>query len=267
MSQPAQKTDPSSAPLLYRDDIGVIAKITLNNPKKYNLLSREMIAQLQHQFDQLAKDESIRVVILAANGNAFSAGHDLRELRVGEDETLPRAIFAECGQMMFTMTQLPQPVIASVQGITTAAGCELVANCDLAIASTEAVFAVSGVNVGLFCSTPGVALSRNVSRKSALEMLLTGDFINAAAALEKGLINRIAKPDELEESTLKFARRIACKPREVLALGKKSFYEQIDQGLGSAYATAREHMVGNLSLPSTIEGIDALIEKRKPAWR
>lgn len=267
MSQPAVATYQSSEPLLYRDDIGAVARITLNNPKKYNPLSREMIAQLQHNFDQLAKDESIRVVILAAKGKAFSAGHDLKEMHIGEDDTFPRAVLADCSRMMVTITQLPQPVIASVQGIATAAGCQLVANCDLAIASTEAKFAVSGVNLGLFCSTPGVALSRNVSRKTALEMLLTGEFIDAQSALDKGLVNRLAQPDELEQSTLDFAHSIAGKSRDVLALGKKLFYEQIEQGLEHAYATASERMACNLTFPAAVEGIGAFINKRNPARR
>lgn len=266
MSQPAAETYQANEPLLYRDDIGAIATITLNNPEKYNPLSRQMIAQLQLNFDELAEDESIRVVILAAKGKAFSAGHDLKEMRRGEDDPFPRAVLAECSRMMVTMTRLPQPVIASVQGIATAAGCQLVANCDLAVASTEARFAVSGVNLGLFCTTPGVALSRNVSRKSALEMLFTGDFIDAQSALDKGLVNRIAEPDELKQSTLEFARSIAAKPRDVLALGKQLFYEQIEQGLEHAYATASERMACNLTFPSAMEGIDAFIEKRKPEW-
>ncbi len=265
MNQVADLTRTSSD-LLQRENIGPITRITLNNPAKFNPLSRAMLGHLQSCLDEIAKDESIRVVIIAANGRAFCAGHDLKEMRSNSENDFARTLLAECSQMMVTMTQLPQPVIAQVQGIATAAGCQLVANCDLAIASTEAKFAVSGVNFGLFCTTPGVALSRNVSRKTALEMLLTGDFIDARTALTKGLVNRLADPDELADAALEFAESIACKPREVLALGKQLFYEQIDQGLEHAYALASERMACNLEFPSAAEGIDAFIEKRKPAW-
>lgn len=254
-------------PLLYREDIGPVAKLTLNRPEKLNPLSRDMLAVLQSCFGDLADDDSIRVVILAARGKAFCAGHDLKEMRADADGDSSRALLAECSRMMMMMTQLPQPVIASVQGIATAAGCQLVANCDLAISSTAAKFAVSGVNFGLFCSTPGVALSRNLSRKAAMEMLLTGEFIDAESALQKGLVNRLAEPAQLEQATLDFARSIAGKPREVLALGKKLFYEQIEQGLASAYEVASERMACNLGFPATTEGINAFIEKRKPDWR
>lgn len=257
----------SSNELLYREDFGPISQITLNNPEKFNPLSRAMLAQLQLSFDELASDESIRVIILAATGKAFCAGHDLKEMRAHSQDGFAEALLAQCSHMMLTMTRLPQPVIAQVQGIATAGGCQLVANCDLAIASSTAKFAVSGVNLGLFCSTPGVALSRNVSRKTAFEMLLTGEFIDASTALEKGLVNRLAEPDALNDATLEFARSIASKPREVLALGKQLFYEQLDQGLEHAYAIASERMVCNLGFPSAAEGIDAFIEKRNPNWR
>ena len=253
-------------PLLYRDDDGAIATLTLNRPEQYNPLSSDMLARLQSVLDELAVDESIRVVILAAKGRAFCAGHDLKEIRAQDNDEFARRLFAQCSRMMVTMTRLPQPVIARVQGLATAAGCQLVANCDLAIASTEARFAVSGVNFGLFCSTPGVALSRNVSRKNALEMLLTGEFIDASSAVEKGLVNRAVTPDQLEAETFELARNIAEKPRDVLALGKKLFYDQIDHGLESAYEIASDRMACNLTFPSAVEGIDAFIEKRKPEW-
>ena len=226
-----------------------------------------MLSELQRNFDELAQDKAISVIILAAKGRAFCAGHDLKEMRASEESDFSRKLFAQCSRMMMTITKLPQPVIARVQGIATAAGCQLVANSDLAIASSEARFAVSGVNLGLFCSTPGVALSRNISRKNALEMLLTGDFIDALTALERGLVNRVVPADELEQATLEFAHGIAEKPREVLELGKSLFYEQIDQGLENAYATASERMACNLELSSAIEGIDAFIEKRNPSWK
>ena len=257
----------STSPDLYRQDIDAIATITLNKPQQYNPLSQTMLTQLQQNLEEIADDETIRVVILAAKGRAFCAGHDLKEIRSHGSESFARKLFAQCSKMMLTITQIPQPVIAQVQGIATAAGCQLVANCDLAIASTEAKFAVSGVNLGLFCSTPGVALSRNVSRKNAMEMLLTGDFIDASTALQRGLINRAVDPENLEQATLDFARSIAAKPREVLALGKKLFYEQIDKGLEAAYSIASDRMACNLNFPSAVEGIDAFIEKREPSWK
>ncbi|MYI88945.1 MAG: enoyl-CoA hydratase [Gammaproteobacteria bacterium] len=266
MSQPATDLSTSIEPLLYREDFDSITRITLNRPQKYNPLSRDMLAQLQSTFDEIASDESVRVIILAAKGKAFSAGHDLHEMLNHSDSDFAETLLAECSRMMVTINQLPQPVIAQVQGIATAGGCHLVANCDLAIASTESKFAVSGINLGLFCSTPGVALSRNVSRKTALEMLLTGDFIDAQTALEKGLVNRLAKPEELEDAALDFAQSIAVKPREVIALGKRLFYDQIDQQLEDAYKVASECMVCNLGFPSAAEGISAFIEKRKPDW-
>ena len=255
------------APMLYRTDTDSVATITLNKPDQYNPLSWDMLTHIQDTLDRIAQDESIRVVILAAKGRAFCAGHDLKEIRKHDDDEFSRDLFAKCSRMMLTMTQIPQPVIASVQGIATAAGCQLVANCDLAIASTQSRFAVSGINLGLFCSTPGVALSRNVSRKNAFEMLLTGEFIDAAQAVEKGLINRTAEPENLQEATMEYARSIAEKPREVIALGKRLFYEQLDQGLESAYSIASDRMACNLGFPSATEGIDAFIEKRKPSWR
>ncbi len=253
-------------PLLDRHDSGTITTLTLNRPKQYNPLSSDMLSALQQTLEEISEDRSIKVVILAAKGKAFSAGHDLKEIRSHDSHQFSIDLFAQCSRMMMTMTKIPQPVIARVQGIATAAGCQLVANSDLAVASTAARFAVSGINLGLFCSTPGVALSRNVPRKQALEMLLTGEFIDAQTALQKGLVNRIASPQELESATLELAQTIAQKPRDVLELGKKLFYEQIDNGLESAYAIASERMACNLSFASAVEGIDAFIEKRTPNW-
>ncbi len=253
--------------LICQENLVSISRITLNNPEQYNPLSLAMLAELQSTFDALANDESVRVIILAAKGKAFCAGHDLKEMRTHCDPEFANTLFSQCSQMMLTITRLPQPVIAQVQGIATAAGCQLVANCDLAIASTTARFAVSGINLGLYCSTPSVALSRNVARKTAMEMLLTGDFIDAETALDKGLVNRLAEPENLAQAAVEFAQSIACKPREALALGKRLFYEQINEELESAYSMASERMACNLSFPSAEEGIDAFIEKRKPAWR
>ena len=254
-------------PLLLREDINSISILTLNRPARYNPLSQQMLTALQQILDNLAQDESIRVVVLAAKGRAFCAGHDLKEIRAADSHAFAQELFTQCSRMMTTITHLPQPVIASVQGIATAAGCQLVANCDLAIASTTAKFAVSGVNLGLFCSTPSVALSRNVSRKNALEMLLTGDFIDAKSAEQKGLINKSVEPSQLADATMQMAERIAEKPREVLALGKQLFYEQIHQGMESAYEIASERMACNLGFPSAVEGIDAFLEKRTPNWK
>ncbi len=251
---------------LLRKDDDSIAMLTLNRPERYNPLSSEMLTQLQESLDEIGEDDSIRVVILAAKGRAFCAGHDLKEIRRHDSDTFSRELLNKCSRMMMTMTRIPQPVIASVQGLATAAGCQLVANCDLAIASTDARFAVSGINLGLFCSTPGVALSRNVARKHALEMLLTGDFIDADTALAKGLVNRVADSGQLEQATWDFARSIAQKPQDVVALGKRLFYEQLDHKLESAYTLASDRMVCNLSFPAAIEGIEAFIEKRSPSW-
>ena len=265
-NQSAAARQINETPYLLREDFDSTARLTLNRPEQYNPLSQNMLGELQRNLDALAVDESIRIVIIAAKGKAFCAGHDLKEIRSHDSDLFARRLFAQCSAMMVSLINLPQPIIAQVQGIATAAGCQMVANCDLAIASSDAKFAVSGVNLGLFCSTPAVALSRNVPRKTALEMLLTGDFIDADKAVEKGLLNRAVHPDKLEETTLKYAQAIAQKPREVLALGKRVFYDQIDQGIERAYDIASDKMACNLSLPAATEGIDAFIQKRTPSW-
>ncbi len=252
--------------LLERESFDRVVRLTLNKPQKFNPLSASMLFALQTTLDEIAQDESVRVVVLAARGKAFCAGHDLKEMRGAESNSEIRALFNQCSRMMLTMTKIPQPIIASVQGLATAAGCQLVANADLAVASTEAKFAVSGVNLGLFCSTPSVPLSRNVARKHALEMLLTGEFIDANEALKKGLVNRVAEPDMLESSTLELANNIAQKPRDVLQLGKRLFYEQIENGLENAYQIASDRMACNMEFDSAIHGIDAFIDKRQPEF-
>ena len=267
MSAAAESIQMQEPPLLELEDLGSVCRITLNNPKQYNPLSRAMLNAIQTTLDDLTTDESTNVVILAARGNAFCAGHDLKEIRAAENNTVVRELFEQCNHMMLSMTRLPQPIIASVQGIATAAGCQLVANCDLAVASTTARFAVSGVNLGLFCSTPSVALSRNLGRKNAMEMLLTGDFIEAEEAQAKGLVNRIASPENLHAETEKLAFKIAEKPREVLSLGKQLFYEQIENRLDNAYAIASDRMACNVTMDAAAEGIDAFIEKRAPVWK
>ncbi len=247
--------------MLEREKFGAVERLTLNHPQKYNPLSSQMLTILQDAFDEIAKDQAINVVVLAARGKAFCAGHDLREMQNAKDNQQIRQLFDQCSRMMLTMTRMPQPVIACVQGIATAAGCQLVANSDLAVASSEAQFAVSGVNLGLFCSTPSVPLSRNIARKHALEMLFTGEFIDAFEAKENGLINRIADPDTLEHETMELAQTIAGKPRDVLELGKQLFYRQIETGLEDAYQIASERMACNMTFDSAIDGISAFTGK------
>jgi enoyl-CoA hydratase/carnithine racemase len=214
----------------------------------------------------LAADDNVRVVVLAGSGKAFCAGHDLKQMRARPDQAYYRELFARCSRVMGAIIALPQPVIARVHGTATAAGCQLVATCDLAVASTAARFAVSGISVGLFCSTPGVALSRNVSRKRAMEMLLTGEFIDAVRAVDYGLVNLAVEPDKLDEAVYDLAGRIAARPTHVVRLGKELFYRQIEAGLDAAYDLAGEAMACNMMLEDAAEGIDAFIEKRSPNW-
>ena len=243
-----------------------IATLTLNRPAQYNALSEELLDELDRALDRIAGDESIHVLVLAANGKAFCAGHDLKQMRRHDDHAYQHELFSKCSRIMTKLVSLPQPVIARVQGMATAAGCQLVASCDLAVAADTAQFAVSGVRVGLFCSTPAVALSRNISRKRALEMLLTGDFINADTALKYGLINRSVEAGELDNAIDQLASSIASKPARVTQLGKRRFYRQLEEGLENAYAGATDTMSDNMMLPETREGIDAFIEKREPNW-
>jgi enoyl-CoA hydratase/carnithine racemase len=254
------------APLLRHDADGVCT-LTLNRPAKYNTLSMEMLGALGAELAAIAGDASVRVVILASTGKAFCTGHDLKELRATREEAYYREVLATCSAMMQAIVALPQPVIASVQGIATAAGCQLVASCDLAIASDEARFATSGINYGLFCSTPAVALSRNVARKHALEMLYTGDFIDAATATQIGLINRAVPAAELATECLSLAAKIAAKSTYAIKLGKASFYAQANQPLDAAYRCASADLVRNLLAEDGIEGVDAFFEKREPQFR
>jgi enoyl-CoA hydratase/carnithine racemase len=248
-----------------RDERGVVA-LTLNRPHAYNALSEAMLAELGKAFDALANDESVRVVVLGASGKAFCAGHDLKEMRAEPSLEYYQRLFAQCSAVMLAIQRLPVPVIARVQGLATAAGCQLVAMCDLAVASRDARFAVSGVNVGLFCSTPGVALSRNVPRKTAFEMLVTGDFISADDALVKGLVNRVAAADALDDEVEAMVARIVSRPRVAVALGKALFYRQLEQGIESAYEDAGATMACNMMDASALEGVQAFIEKRLPSW-
>ncbi len=253
--------------LLLRHDAGGVASITLNRPKQYNALSEELLTELQATLDTIGRDDSVRVVVIAGSGSAFCAGHDLKQMRANPDQAYYRKLFAQCSRMMMTVTQLPQPVIARVHGIATAAGCQLVAQCDLAVASTEARFAVSGINVGLFCSTPSVSLGRNVSRKQAMEMLLTGEFIDAATAKERGLVNRVVPADKLDAEVRALADAIIKKSSVAVTTGKKMFYKQMEMGMGAAYEYAAEVMACNMMAEDAGEGIDAFMQKRPPHWK
>jgi enoyl-CoA hydratase/carnithine racemase len=254
-------------PLLLRhDDARGVVTLTLNRPQAFNSLSEAMIEALQREFDAIAGNERARVVVLAAAGKAFCAGHDLKEMRASPSLDYYRRLFAQCGRMMLAVQKLPVPVIARVHGIATAAGCQLVAMCDLAVAAREARFAVSGVNLGLFCSTPSVALARNLGRKPAFEMLVTGEFIDAERARELGLVNRVADAAQLDAEVERLAASIVAKPRTAVAMGKALFYRQLERGIEAAYADASDTMACNMMDDSALEGVQAFIDKRAPAW-
>lgn len=257
----------TESPYVLKSQADGVVTLTLNRGVKFNPLSEAMMAALQAEFDTIARDSSVRVVVLAAEGKAFCAGHDLKEMRAAPSVSYYQKLFKQCSKLMLTMQKMPQPVIARVQGIATAAGCQLVTMCDLAVASSEARFAVSGVNYGLFCSTPGVALSRNVSRKQAMEMLLTGEFIDAYAARERGLINRVALPECLDEEITKLTSSILAKPATAIAMGKQLFYKQLEMGIEAAYQLAGQTMACNMMDDTALEGVQAFIEKRAPAWK
>ena len=248
-----------------RDARGVVT-LTLNRPQAFNALSEGMLEALQRELERIAADTSARVVVVAAAGKAFCAGHDLKEMRAEPSLGYYERLFATCGRMMMSIQKLPQPVIARVHGIATAAGCQLVAMCDLAVAARDARFAVSGINVGLFCSTPSVALSRNLSRKAAFEMLVTGEFISADEALAQGLVNRVVEADRLDAEVEALAASIVAKPRESLALGKSLFYRQLETGIEAAYADAEKTMACNMMQHAALEGVQAFIDKRPPDW-
>jgi len=257
--------DADTLVLRHTDERGVVA-LTLNRPQAFNALSEAMLAALGAELEAIARDESVRVVVLGAAGKAFCAGHDLKEMRAEPSLAYYQRLFAQCTQVMLALQRLPVPVIARVQGIATAAGCQLVAMCDLAVASTDAKFAVSGVNLGLFCSTPGVALSRNLSRKAAFEMLVTGGFIDADEARAKGLVNRVAEPERLDAEVESLVASIVAKPRVAVALGKALFYRQIETDIDAAYADAGQTMACNMMDASALEGVQAFIDKRPPRW-
>ena len=257
--------------LLERSDTGAVARLRLNSPANYNALSREMIAALDAALREAGEDQAIRVVILAAEGKAFCAGHDLRQMQAARADADDGAaeterLFADCAAMMQRIAALPQPVIAEVQGIATAAGCQLVASCDLAVAAEGARFGVNGITIGLFCATPMVALTRAIPPRAAFEMLVTGDFIDAPRARELGLVNRVVAAERLADETMALAQHIATRLPAAVALGKRAFRAQLGLGTAEAYGVAAPAMCENFMLPDTAEGIAAFLEKRQPAW-
>jgi enoyl-CoA hydratase/carnithine racemase len=262
----ATATSPS-APLLLRDDRDGVATLTLNRPQARNALSSRLMEAVQAELDAIAADRSVKVVVLAGAGPGFCAGHDLKEMRANPGRETYEALFGQCSRMMMTITRLPQPVIARVHGIATAAGCQLVATCDLAVAADTARLATPGVNIGLFCSTPMVALSRAVGHKHAMEMLLTGDAIDAEQARGMGLVNRVVPADRLDEEVRSLAIQIASKSPLTLRIGKEAFYRQVEMGMADAYDYASRVMTGNMMARDAEEGIDALLEKRSPVWK
>jgi len=255
----------AESPLLRSDTDGVV-RLTLNRPQSYNSLSYALLGLLEEELARIAVDPAARVVVIGGAGKAFCAGHDLKEMGADLRDAPVRALFDRCSAVMTALTRLPQPVIARVHGIATAAGCQLVAACDLAVCSDDSRFATSGVKYGLFCSTPMVALSRNVARKPAMEMLLTGDFVDAVEAQRLGLINRVVPPGELDDAVAALCARLLDKPRSVLALGKRAFYRQLELGLEEAYALTTDVIVANALGADFAEGLDAFAHKRKPEW-
>lgn len=252
--------------LLERRDARGVVTLTMNRPASFNALSEEMLAALQSAIDRLAGDEGVRVLVLAAAGKAFCAGHNLKEMIARPELGYYQQLFAQCSRMMLALQKLPVPVIARVQGIATAAGCQLVAQCDLAVASTEARFAVSGVNFGLFCSTPSVPLLRNVAPKRAMEMLVTGEFVDAQEAQARGLVNKAVAPEQVDAEIARLADSILAKPRVALAMGKELFYRQREMGIEAAYQLAAQTMAANMMEGCALEGVQAFTEKRKPKW-
>ncbi len=256
----------SSDPLVLRQDQNGVSTLTLNRPKAYNALSMACMEALIAAFKDIDTDSSIKAVILAGSGKGFCAGHDLKEMRGNPTKAFYQQTFETCASLMLTITHLSKPVIARVHGIATAAGCQLVSTCDLAVAEENSRFGTPGVNIGLFCSTPMVALSRVISRKHAMEMLLLGEMIPAQRAYEMGLINQITTTDQLEQRTQEMAEKIASKSPLTLKIGKEAFYQQIDQDLSSAYQYCSQVMIENMLARDAAEGIDAFMEKRTPVW-
>ena len=256
-----------AAPLHVQRDARGVVTLTLNDPARFNALGGEMLAALQQALDDVARDESVRVVVLAAQGKAFCAGHNLKEMAAHPDLAWYQRLFAQCSRVMLSIHQLPVPVIAQVQGMATAAGCQLVAQCDLAVAADHATFATSGIHYGLFCATPSVPLVRNVPAKRAMEMLLTGDFIDAPTALAQGLLNRVVAADALDAEVEKLVQSILQKPRVAIAMGKALVYQQRELGLDAAYQLAGQTMATNMMDAAAQEGAQAFAEKRPPSWK
>ena len=258
--------DSSTEPMILRADAEGVATLTLNRPGQFNALSQAMLEALLAELQAIAADKSVRVVVLAGAGKAFCAGHDLKEMRGNTPKAFMQALFRLCGKVMMQIVGMPQPVVARIHGIATAAGCQLVSMCDLAVASDVARFAVSGINVGLFCATPSVGLSRNMGRKEAFEMLVTGDFIDAHEAQRRGLVNRVVPLEQLDAEVARLAASIVAKSPLAIRMGKQMFYKQLEMGLDAAYQQASEVMACNMMCEDAAEGIDAFMAKRKPVW-
>jgi enoyl-CoA hydratase/carnithine racemase len=247
---------------------GAVARLTLNRPGRFNPLSSAMIEAMQAALDEIARDESVRVVVLAAGGRGFCSGHDLKEMRAhAGDKAWQRQLFDDCSRVMLALTRLPQPVVARVHGIATAAGCQLVSMCDLAVASTDATFALPGINIGVFCSTPAVGVARNIGRKRVMEMLLTGEPVDAQTALAWGLVNCVVPARELDTAVARFVQAILSRSPATIRLGKAAFYQQIDRAIDVAYDVASEAMALNALLDDAAEGMEAFLEKRPARWR
>ena len=259
--------NPNPQAILLREDAQGVATLTLNRPAQFNALSKELLTALQTELASIAIDKAIRVVVITGAGKAFCVGHDLKEMRAQHTKKYMQDLFGQCAEVMLSITRMPQPVIARVQGVATAAGCQLVATCDLAVAAEQARFAVSGINVGLFCSTPAVALSRAMARKEAMEMLLTGEFIDAAEAARRGLINHVVPLENLDSEVQRLVDSIVSKSSVAIAMGKQLFYQQLDTGLEAAYQLAAETMACNMMTEDAAEGIDAFMQKRTPTWK
>ena len=252
--------------LLHNRDARGVHTLTLNRAKNFNALSEDMLSALQAALDFISQDASARVVVIAAEGKAFCAGHNLKEMRANPELAYYQKLFSQCTRLMLTIQNLSVPVIARVQGLATAAGCQLVAQCDLAVAASEASFGVNGIDVGLFCATPSVPLVRNIPAKQAMEMLLTGEFITADEARQRGLVNRVAPLEALDDELEKLLQSLLLKPKEAIAMGKALFYKQRETGIEAAYQLAGQSMACNMSHPVAQEGVQAFIDKRKPQW-
>lgn len=267
MNKPDASAVLAPQPTVMRSDVDGVATLTLNRPAQFNAISGDLLEALQASLAEIAGDTSVRVVVVAGAGRAFCAGHDLKEMMANRTDEFVGGLFAKCCDAMLSLARLPQPVIARVHGIATAAGCQLVAACDLAIATADSRFAASGINFGLFCATPLVPLARNVSRKRAFEMAFTGDFIDAQTALDWGLVNRVVDADRLDDEVGRLARSLMEKPADVVAAGKRFFYAQLEQTLADAYRSGATHITCNMLGDAAAEGVSAFIEKRTPAWR